>query len=651
MILAVLWVFPSVMAPGVTATAATSSATATSPICNSLKTDSSAIHTTADNPDGTLAAGGSLTVAYEIEATGYDFADGPLAVYIPSLTAFFPTGTSGTTQVFHLKAELNLTAAGWNNPNATHTTVTKSLTSSVTFRNPNTAYISSEQLALQAGPAYNGELTLEFRWQWVEDSGGVVTYSPWSVPSTSATSPNLPTIFYPAPHVGVVSTTPSPVAEGTNYSAVLDGAIHSTSFLMVVEYPNNGTEIRSIDEATGSALTTFDAYLPLSRPGTDLLAPGAYLVHIHDVCNALLYSISVQVVAPSSPSDIQHVIVVYLENEAASSVLKDGPFEKHLAYTYAYASNYYAITHPSAPNYLAGTSGSVFSQTGSDNYHVYSSVNLGDLVQDAGKTWAAYDENMPTPCDLNNTTSYAVKHNPFTFYQDIIDDRATECNVHDLPQADWNTSVADNTVPNYVFYTPNLYDDGHNSNVEFADAWLKAWLSPLLNDSFFQSSVFLITYDEGANDAGYNGTAGGNVYFVAVSPYARMHSTLAENESHYDMLTTVEWLLGLGTTGQLNDNVTLWPAMTSLFSFTSSSAAGATSLTEPGTQVVGSLPAVDRPSFSPALFPAMAGAVATGSGMAKARPVRVASRRGSSTVCEPATGISGFGEPATRSPS
>jgi phosphatidylinositol-3-phosphatase len=272
-------------------------------------------------------------------------------------------------------------------------------------------------------------------------------------------------------------------------------------------------------------------------------------------------------VHPSFLSPIQHVIVVYLENEESTSALSQ-PFEAHLAYTYAYAKNYYAITHPSAPNYLAGTSASVFNQTGSDNYNIWHSVNLGNLVQWAGETWTAYDENMPAPCDINTTGSYAVKHNPFPYYYDIVKNHATECNLYDLPQSAWNTSVATDTVPNYVFYTPNLYDDGHNSNVQTADAWLQGWLTPLLNDSFFQSSVFLITYDEGATLNGYNGTAGGNVYMVAVSPYAHLGYTATKDYSHYDLVTTVEWLLGLtpGGCGH-NDNWTAWPPMRDLFQF------------------------------------------------------------------------------------
>ena len=263
------------------------------------------------------------------------------------------------------------------------------------------------------------------------------------------------------------------------------------------------------------------------------------------------------------PTPIRHVIVVMLENENQATVLKQGPFEKHLAQTYSSASNYYAICHPSAPNYLAITSGKTW-QCGSDAYHVYSTTNLATLVDAAGLKWRAYDESMPKPCDKSNAGLYAVRHTPFMFYSDVVGN-TTFCRAHIVNSKYFNESAANGTLPNLSFYTPNLLDDGHNTNVPFADAWLKGWLSPLLNDSIFSKSVFLITYDESGNsNAGYNGTAGGKVYFTAVSPDVKTDFTYTSNASHYNLLTTIEWLLGLGHTGQ-NDSWSLWPPMQSMF--------------------------------------------------------------------------------------
>ncbi len=266
---------------------------------------------------------------------------------------------------------------------------------------------------------------------------------------------------------------------------------------------------------------------------------------------------------PSFPTPIRHVFTVVLENANLATVLRDGPFEKHLIATYGTATHYYSVCHPSAPNYLALTSADPY-QCGSDSYHVYAATNVADLVEKAGLTWAAYMESMPTPCATANSGNYVVRHDPFVYYQDIVQN-STRCQHHVLSFTAWNSSVASGNLPNYAFLSPNVLDDGHNTGVAYADAWLKKWLSPLLNDSFFQSSVFLIVYDESkTSTAGYAGLTGGAVYVTAVSPLVAVRAAYTQNSSHYNLLTTTEWLLGLGNTGH-NDAGSAFPPMKSLF--------------------------------------------------------------------------------------
>src|SRR5579872_3916002 len=68
--------------------------------------------------------------------------------------------------------------------------------------------------------------------------------------------------------------------------------------------------------------------------------------------------------SPSSPSTatIQHVIIILMENHEYSAIIgnKSLPYENNLANTYALATNYFSVTHPSLPNYLALTGGTTF---------------------------------------------------------------------------------------------------------------------------------------------------------------------------------------------------------------------------------------------------------------------------------------------------
>lgn len=265
------------------------------------------------------------------------------------------------------------------------------------------------------------------------------------------------------------------------------------------------------------------------------------------------------------PTPIRHVITVVLENQNPTTVLQQGPFERYLAAHYAFVRHDYAVCHPSSPNYLSLTSGAPW-QCGSDNYNVYSTSNVADVVEKAGLSWAAYAESMPSACDTSDSGSYAVRHVPFLYYADIVHN-ATRCDSHIVNFTAWSSAVSAGSVPSYAFIAPNKLDDGHDTNVSYSDAWLKGWLSPLLNDSFFNSSVFFIVYDESAGSSytsGYDGLTGGPVYLSAVSPWVRHNFTLSMNASHYNLLETTEWLLGLGNTGH-NDSNSSFPAMQAMF--------------------------------------------------------------------------------------
>src|SRR5579885_1510648 len=95
---------------------------------------------------------------------------------------------------------------------------------------------------------------------------------------------------------------------------------------------------------------------------------------------------------------LDHVFVIMLENHSKSSVLGDpnAPFINQLAAQYAVAGNYYGVTHPSEPNYVAAISGSNWWVNNDDPANRYDHTNLVDELESHHKTWAAYMEAMPS---------------------------------------------------------------------------------------------------------------------------------------------------------------------------------------------------------------------------------------------------------------
>ncbi|KAG5353087.1 hypothetical protein C0989_010469 [Termitomyces sp. Mn162] len=60
-------------------------------------------------------------------------------------------------------------------------------------------------------------------------------------------------------------------------------------------------------------------------------------------------------------------------------------------------TNYYALTHPSEPNYVASVGGDYFGLDSDNTINFPSNVStIVDLLEDKGISWAEYQEDMPS---------------------------------------------------------------------------------------------------------------------------------------------------------------------------------------------------------------------------------------------------------------
>jgi phosphatidylinositol-3-phosphatase len=283
---------------------------------------------------------------------------------------------------------------------------------------------------------------------------------------------------------------------------------------------------------------------------------------------------------PNLPTPIKHVFLILMENEETGVIYGQVPYETQLANEYAWGGNannpdavgYYGVCHPSAPNYLALTSGQPL-QCGSDAYSTYAVNNLGNLLDTAHESWTAWEESATVPCQTTTVGDYAVRHNPFPYYTDLQPGvPGGACETHDLPIANLTDDFPYSaTPPAFTYIAPNVLNDAHNTNATYGDDWLTTFIPKLIAQPWFSSSVIFITYDEAydaqgnENFSGYDGLVGGPVYTVAVSPYTLGVGALTYNTSHYNLLTTIEWLLGLPGTGTGNDSTSQFPVMAQLF--------------------------------------------------------------------------------------
>ena len=102
---------------------------------------------------------------------------------------------------------------------------------------------------------------------------------------------------------------------------------------------------------------------------------------------------------PSNIPNFKHVFVIMMENTGIEASLgnPNAPWINQAVQTYGVAGNYYGVTHPSQPNYIAATSGSTNGVT-SDSDTTIDVPNVVDQLESHGKSWKAYMQSYAL-CD------------------------------------------------------------------------------------------------------------------------------------------------------------------------------------------------------------------------------------------------------------
>ncbi len=263
-----------------------------------------------------------------------------------------------------------------------------------------------------------------------------------------------------------------------------------------------------------------------------------------------------------------HVMWVWMENHSYNTIIgsPQAPYINSLASQCGLATNYHNITHPSLPNYVAGSSGLDLSHLEKFKSDCNPSPNCSTpapSVFGQGETWKAYEESMPQNCYPVNSGEYAVRHNPAPYYTTL-----SGCSTNDVPYQQLTTDLANNALPAFSFITPNVIDDMHDGTITQGDTWLAKNLPTILNSPEYRSgtTALFITWDEGeggkSNDCASNTTdVGCHVATIVVSPSTAPGSTSGTLFNHYSLLGTSEELLGLPELGQASS----YPTMKSAF--------------------------------------------------------------------------------------
>jgi phosphatidylinositol-3-phosphatase len=252
---------------------------------------------------------------------------------------------------------------------------------------------------------------------------------------------------------------------------------------------------------------------------------------------------------PRSPAS--HVVVIVMENAEYGEVLGGhaAPYVSGLAARYGLATESFAITHPSLPNYLSLVSGSTLGVSSDCTECEVSAPNIVDRLEAAGISWGAYLEGAPGPCFGGASAGgYAKKHNPFIYFRDIS--RSPSRCRRLVGFAALAADLRAGRLPTYVWISPNLCDDGHDCGVAAGDRFLARTVPALLRQ-LGPEGFLVLTWDEGVSDAGCcaGSARGGHIATLIAGPQVRRGARVGAAVDHYGVLATIEGALGLAPLG------------------------------------------------------------------------------------------------------
>ncbi|KAF9035792.1 acid phosphatase [Panaeolus papilionaceus] len=249
-------------------------------------------------------------------------------------------------------------------------------------------------------------------------------------------------------------------------------------------------------------------------------------------------------------------INIWLENVDFAKAALD-PSLQDLAKQSILLSNFFALTHPSEPNYVGSVGGEYFGMNNDNLNNIPGNVSsIVDLLEDRGISWAEYQEDMPSTGfegfqfqnQKTGANDYVRKHNPLIIFESVTNEPDRLVNIKNFTA--FRQDVANNNLPQWMFITPNMTNDGHDTNVTFAGTFSENFLTPLLKDPHFNAprTLILLTFDEVGTNSIQNRVF--TLLMGSAVPPSLHGTTDSAFYTHYSAISTVEANWGLHTLGR-----------------------------------------------------------------------------------------------------
>jgi phosphoesterase family protein len=246
----------------------------------------------------------------------------------------------------------------------------------------------------------------------------------------------------------------------------------------------------------------------------------------------------------SDVGQLDHVFLIYMENKGVDDIVgsPNAPYINSLINSNGYADNYYALGHPSDPNYIRIMGGSDFGIDYNPAGNAIDAPNLMQEMDNAGISWAGYEQSMPTPGDLVSSGDYSVDQLPFAQFSYVYDNTPAYLQEHLLPLTQLSTDLQNpSSFPEFTWIAANENNNmegpvnslggvakfiesqftDHQYNVEAGDQFVQQEVSaiessPTWNADGEKDAIF-ITMDEDNNNLSLGfGNDGNNVPMIVI---------------------------------------------------------------------------------------------------------------------------------------
>jgi hypothetical protein len=253
-----------------------------------------------------------------------------------------------------------------------------------------------------------------------------------------------------------------------------------------------------------------------------------------------------------------HVVVLFLENYAYAQIIgsQGSPYAPHINNfvgdpNAAIFTQFYAIEHPSQPNYLDFLSGQNQGVT-DDNVpasYPFTTDNLAAELLSASKTFITYSEDLPSvgydgASYTAGSANYARKHNPVANWIGTSTNQVPAS--LNQPFTAFPGASNYSTLPTVSIVVPNMTNDMHDgtwpSNITLGDTWTYNNLNSLKQWSLANNTLYILIFDE--DDDLHNN----NIPTIFYGPMVR-GGNYSENISFYNLLRTIEDMYHLGHAG------------------------------------------------------------------------------------------------------